>query len=114
MVSNRTVHRRPAEAVRLLLEIDAEILRSYDLPPALEREVLDMFQGLERPVPFTFTAYYPKGFDAYLPLHELISPQFEDARADRLLGRLVFIADQEISDAMAMLRGDYSDEELPS
>lgn len=102
------------KAKKTLLQIDAEILRAYDLPPILERELLDTFQGIKRPVPFEFTGYYPKDFEAYIPLHELISPEFEEARADRLLERLVFVNDSEISEAMALLRGESLDEGLPS
>jgi hypothetical protein len=104
------------KAKRMLLELDAEILRAYHLPPNLEYELLDTFQGIERPLPppLEFTGYYPKDFDAYIPLHELISPDFEDARADRLLERLVMINDPEVSEAMAMLRGESLDEGLPS
>ncbi len=103
-----------ADARSLVLEIDAEVLKAYDLPPALERELLDSFAGCERPVPFDFTGYYPEDFDAYIPLHELISPDFEEARADRLLKRLVLLNDPVVSEAMAMLHTGASDESLPS
>ncbi len=87
-----------------LLKTDAEIIRAYDLPPRLEYELLASFQYVPRPVPFQFTGYYPEGFEAYIPLHELISPEFEDARADRILQRLVPINEPIISEAMAQLR----------
>jgi hypothetical protein len=111
----RVIHKvSPVEAKRLTLEVDAEIVRSYDLPPVLERELLDLFEGPERPAPFPFFGYYPPDFDAYIPLHELISPTFEDARADRLLERLTFVNDPIISEAMAMLNAGTIDEGLPS
>jgi hypothetical protein len=98
-----------------LLEIDAEILKAYQLPPILEREILDTFQGVKRPLPFQFGNYYPPGFDAYIPLHEIISPEFFEARADRLLQRLTFVNDPIISEAMTMLHSDHTDDEgLPS
>lgn len=102
----------PAEAKKLVLEIDAEVMKAYDLPPALERELLDSFEGCERSVAFEFTGYYPKDFDAYIPLHELISPDFEEARADRLLQRLVFVNDPVVSEAMAILNAGAKDEGL--
>ena len=34
----------------LLVQIDAEVLRAYDLPPRLEHQLLEFFQGAERPV----------------------------------------------------------------
>ena len=40
-----------------MLQIDAEVLRLYDLPPRLERQILDLFAGWERQgVPFVSTA----------------------------------------------------------
>ncbi len=104
----------PQEAKQFTLDIDAEVLKAYELPPALERELLDSFKGCERPVPFEFSGYYPEDFDAYIPLHELISPDFEDAQADRLLQRLVVVNDPVVSEAMAMLHAGATDESLSS
>jgi len=57
--------------------MDAAALRAYDLPPRLERELLDQFRGVERKgVGCKFLGYYPPGFDAYVPLHELISEDY--------------------------------------
>ncbi|HUU99100.1 MAG TPA: N-6 DNA methylase [Phycisphaerae bacterium] len=62
---------------RALLEMDAAVLRAYDLPPRLERQLLDLFTGVERKgVGCDFRGYYPPGFDAYVPLHELISDDY--------------------------------------
>jgi hypothetical protein len=83
-----------------ILEIDAQLLKLYDLPPKLERELLDTFEGYQRPVPFTFKGYYPEGLTAYIPLHRLISGEFEDARADRLLERLEPISDPIIHEVL--------------
>jgi hypothetical protein len=91
----QTLFRNRERSRHALLEIDAAILAAYDLPPRLERELLDTFQGEERPVLF---------LTAYVPLHELISPEFEYARADLLLQRLILINDPEISKALAQLR----------
>lgn len=91
---------------QLLLQIDAAILKAYDLPPVLERELLDTFQGVPRPVPFEFNGYYPQNFSAYLPLHELISEEFKDARVDLLLERLEPVYDSKISEMVAWLAGD--------
>jgi N-6 DNA Methylase len=115
---HRLCSRRQVEAenaMSMVLELDAAILRAYSLPPILERELLDTFQGVKRPIPFEFDGYYPEGFDAYIPLHELISPEFAEARADRILERLVPINDPVISEAMALLREEPIDDEgLPS
>ncbi|HUW82384.1 MAG TPA: N-6 DNA methylase [Phycisphaerae bacterium] len=71
-----------------LLALDAEVLRLYDLPPRLERRLLDLFQGVERKgVGCAFSGYYPSGFSSYLPLHFVISDRFQRAAADRTAER---------------------------
>ena len=66
------------EAKRQMLAIDAEVMRFYDLPPKLERQVLDLFDGWERKgVEFKFTRYFPKDFDSYIPLHEYLSEDYQ-------------------------------------
>ena len=87
----------------LLLQLDAAILKAYDLPPVLERELLDLFQGVPRPVPFEFNGYYPQNFTAYLPLHELISDEFQEARVDHSLERLEPVYDSKISEMITWL-----------
>lgn len=87
----------------LLLRLDAAILNAYDLPPVLEREMLDLFQGVPRPVPFEFNGYYPQNFTAYLPLHELISEEFQEARVDHSLERLEPVYDSKISEMITWL-----------
>ena len=38
-----------------MLRVDAEVLRLYELPPKLERQLLDLFAGWPRlGVPFSF------------------------------------------------------------
>ena len=42
-----------------LLALDAEVLKVYDLPPRLERQLLDLFTGVERKgVGCEFRGYY--------------------------------------------------------
>jgi len=66
------------EAKRLLVLIDAEIMRLYDLPPKMEKRVLDLFQGVQRRgVDFRFTGYYPEGFESAVPLHEYLSEEYQ-------------------------------------
>jgi len=68
---------------RALLQMDAAVLRAYDLPPRLERQVLDLFSGVPRKgVGCEFTGYYPPGFTSCLPLHMLLSDRFQRAAAD--------------------------------
>lgn len=88
---------------RLLLEVDARLLRLYNFPPRIERELLDTFEGYERPVPgVSFRGYYPEGFKACFPLHEIISGDFERARAKNLLKRLSPVDDPVIHEMLAI------------
>ncbi|MBN1973438.1 MAG: N-6 DNA methylase, partial [Sedimentisphaerales bacterium] len=73
------------EAKSILLEIDAEILRLYNLPPRLEKMVLDFFESFQRRgVDFKFDRYYPEGFDSYIPLHMYISKEFQDSSVENV------------------------------
>ena len=65
-------------ARHLLLSIDAEVLRLYDLPPKMEKRILDLFQGVQRKgVDFEFKGYYPEGFESAVPLHEYLSEEYQ-------------------------------------
>lgn len=71
------------EVKQALLALDAAVLKLYDLPPRLERQLLDLFAGVERKgVGCEFRGYYAPGFTSYLPLHMVISDRFERAAAD--------------------------------
>lgn len=88
---------------QLLAEIDAVILRAYDLPPKLERQLLDCFYGHYRPGPVDFTGYYPQGFKPFIPWHRYISHEFQRARIDETLARIPVIDDPNISEALSEL-----------
>jgi hypothetical protein len=88
---------------RLQAEIDAVILRAYDLPPKLERQLLDCFHGQYRPGPVEFTEYYPQGFKPFIPWHRYISREFQRARIDETLARIPVIDDPNISEALSKL-----------
>lgn len=76
---------RRAKAKELLLHLDAEILRLYDLPPLHERKLLDMFSTQQRVgVPFEFTEYFPPGFQPCIPLHEYLSTRYRESTAGEL------------------------------
>jgi hypothetical protein len=73
------------KAKSILLKIDAEILCLYDLPPRLEKELLDFFEGVQRKgVDFKFDRYHPEGFDAYIPLHIFISDEFQNSSVENV------------------------------
>ncbi len=85
----------------LILNIDAEILRLYNLPPRMERQILDLFRGHERVgVPFVFTEYFPPDFGPFIPLHEFLSAEYKRATAGELRKRLRTFDDPEISRAL--------------
>ena len=65
-------------AKRILLSIDAEVMRLYDLPPKMEKRILDLFQGVQRKgVDFEFIGYYPEDFESAVPLHEYLSEEYQ-------------------------------------
>jgi len=67
----------PEGIKRALIAMDAAVLRAYDMPTRLERQLLDSFTGVERKsVGCDFHGYYPPGVDAFVPLHELISEEY--------------------------------------
>lgn len=73
------------EAKSILLEIDAEILRLYDLPPRLEKRLLDYFEDVPRKgVDYKFDRYYEEGFDSYIPLHLYISSEFQNSSVENV------------------------------
>jgi hypothetical protein len=75
-------------ARQLLLRLDAEVLRLYELPPRLERQLLDLFARWERPgVPFSFDRYYPDDYEPCLPLHVYLSAEYRRSTAADLLAR---------------------------
>jgi len=77
--------------------MDAEILTAYDLPPRLERELLDYFAGHQRPGPVKFDRYYPPDFRPAIPWRDYISEEFRASTARRTLERLPVINDPIIS-----------------
>jgi len=73
------------EVKSTLLEIDAEILRLYDLPPKFERQLLDLFWGEKRRVPLDFFGYIPPEYESWIPLHIYISQNFRKTKAQAIL-----------------------------
>ena len=66
------------EAEHRMLAIDAEVMRLYDLPPKLEWQVLNLFDGCKRKgVDFDFDRYYPEGFESWIPLHVYLSEEYQ-------------------------------------
>jgi hypothetical protein len=77
-----TVDPRPAD---LLFKIDAAVLAAYDLPPRLERQLLEYFRGSQRPVLHQWDHWLPEGLNAAVPLSELVSRNYTKLTGDWLL-----------------------------
>ena len=88
----------------LLMSIDAEVLKAYDLPPRVERMLLDYFSGHSRLGPVEFTEYFPATFKPYIPWHLYISEAFKVANAKDTLKRLPVIPESPfISEALSYM-----------
>jgi type I restriction-modification system DNA methylase subunit len=74
--------------IKILMEIDSLILKAYDLPPRLERKLLEFFRGYPRPVPFNFPNYYPEDFKPCIPLHKYLEMDLKQSSAGELLKRI--------------------------
>ncbi len=95
---------------RLLLAIDSEILRLYDLAPRLERQILDCFAGYQREgVNASFQRYYPEGFEPCLHLHEFLSEEFQNSRASMLLESHRSFDRPEVSEALRRATEDFEE-----
>ena len=76
------------------------MLKGYNLPPRLERQLLDLFRGEERPVPFTFNEYFPVSFSSTIPLWLYISPEYKKCRVDYFLSHIPKITDPALIEAL--------------
>ncbi len=83
---------------RLLVEVDAEVLRAYDLPPRLERRLLEFFRNHEheRRVDHPFDGWLPEDFTAYMPLHEYLGPLVERNRGAWVLEAFTPAPEEEV------------------
>lgn len=73
---------------RLLREMDAEVLRLYDIPARMERAMLDIFADKGRAgVPPGFPRYYPEDFTPCFHLHEYLTDDYKRSTAGELLKR---------------------------
>jgi hypothetical protein len=84
----------------LLLQIDALVLKGYNLPPRLERILLDRFQGHQRNVSCHFTEYYPESFVPTIPLGLYVSPEYKKHDAKYFIDNIPQITDPAILKAL--------------
>jgi len=94
-----------------LVAIDAEILRLYNLPPRLEKMLLDFFAGNKRKgVDFKFDRYYPAGFDSYIPLHISISDDFKNSTIENAMKWVEKNRTPEVIEALKKATEDFKGE----
>lgn len=73
---------RPKSAQDLLMEIDALVLRAYDLPPRLERELLRFMNDGQRPSRISFGSYPGTASDdAAISLYKRLAMSTTEIRA---------------------------------
>jgi hypothetical protein len=89
-----------AEAEKALLAIDAFVLRGYALPPRMERQLLNLFASIPRPVPFEFEGFFPPDFAPTIPLWMYLSDDFQKCSARYLLSKVPRITDPALIDAL--------------
>jgi len=94
----------------LLLRLDAEVLRLYELPPRYERELLDLFSGWQRPgVPVPFTEYFPSDFEPCVSLHEYLSEDYARSTAGALRERYEPVTDTGLLAALRRASEDFTE-----
>jgi len=93
-----SIKRSLREYLQILMGIDSLILKAYDLPPRLERKLLDLFRGHTRPVPFDFPDYYPNDFSPCIPLHKYLELDLKQASAGQLLKRITPFDSEDMHD----------------
>ncbi len=91
------------DCLRTLYRIDALILKAYDLPPKLERKLLEFFRGHQRPLPFDFPDYYPADFKPYVPLHKFIEMDLKQASAGELLKKITPLDSEDVHEFVLTL-----------
>ena len=87
-------------AKKILLQMDAIILKGYGLPPWLERKLLDSFRSERRPVAFEFGDYFPADFVPNISLWRFISPSFQASRPQEIIPHLPELQDEELTVAL--------------
>jgi len=89
-IANETDEFKEAQLKQLHWQIDAEVLRLYNLPASLERKVLDLFGGIRRRgVPFEQTEYFPKGFSDLERLSDLLAVTADWPKTNRRRAKLI-------------------------
>jgi hypothetical protein len=71
------------------------VLRLYNLPPKLERRLLDLFSGVRRRgVPFVQMEYFPKGYTDIDRLSDLLAITADWEKTNRRRSKLMDLEDE--------------------
>lgn len=98
-----TAGQMEVRCLRTMQLIDAAVLEAYDLPPRVERKLLDYFASRKRPGPVHFDRYYPPGFQPAIPWRMYLSEDLARDSATETLRRMPMIDDPAITEALAEL-----------
>jgi hypothetical protein len=80
----------PAKLERLLLRVDAEVLKLYSLPLDLEQRVLGLFSGTKRlGVPFRQTRYLPSELEGRIRFSDFLQSEEDWPSTNRERGMLI-------------------------
>jgi hypothetical protein len=79
LLSPRDFAQQPSaqEVTEVLIRLDAAVLEAYDLPARVQRQLLNQFQGWQRPVPVPFKGYFPDYFKDVPTLKDLVAIQYD-------------------------------------
>jgi hypothetical protein len=82
IVSDQTLLIGPSDEQKnaLLNQIDAMVLKAYDLPPRLEKMLLEQFRDTERPTLHLWAHWFPRDFQSFIPLHEYYSDEYRKSK----------------------------------
>jgi hypothetical protein len=94
-VADETDEFKEAQLKQLHWQIDAEVLRLYNLPASLERKLLDLFEGIRRRgVPFEQTEYFPQGFTDLNRLSDLLAITADWPKTNRRRAKLIDLEEE--------------------
>lgn len=100
------MHRDDQKCCQLLLAIDALVLKLYGLSPKQERQILDVFWGGQRRVPFAFAGYISPEDQSWIPLWMRLSPEYELSSLEALWQRLPETVSAESLDVLQRMGRD--------
>ena len=89
-----------------LLAMDAAVMRAYDLPPRLERALLDVFRTGQKKrhrrkgVGCVFGDYFPAELGSFIPLWLFLSDEYQRSTPEDILANSPIISDPDLLEAL--------------